>query len=128
MWRISRLYQPPWASTTARHGEDSFALFCSRQARICGALPMNCEQNASASARQAIFSCMLGPDWAEACEMPAITTASAMAADFRLMVLVLQDLILNDLILNDLILNDLVMGAPFGVGCVKRAQPRRSQR
>src|ERR1700758_3463611 len=109
MWRISRLYQPPWASTTARHGEDSFALFCSRQARICGALPTNCEQNASASARQAIFSCMLGPDWAEACEMPAITTASAMAADFRLRVLVLQDLILNDL----------VMGAPFGVGCVK---------
>src|SRR6185312_8442873 len=89
-------YQPPCASTTARQDEDSFALFCSRQARICGALPTNCEQNASASARQAIFSCMLGPDWAEACEMPAITTASARAADFKVKVL--------------------VMGAPFGLG------------
>lgn len=95
------VYQPPCASTTVRQGADSFALFCSRQARICGALPTNCEQNVAASARQAIFSCMVGPDAAEACAMPAIRTASARAADFRLL---------------DLVLKDLVMGAPLGWG------------
>src|SRR6185437_11448409 len=71
---------------------------CSRQARICGALPTNCEQNVAASAWQAIFSCMVGPDPAEACATPAISTASARAADFRLL---------------DLVLKDLVMGAPL---------------
>ena len=86
--------QPPCASTTCRQGVESFALFCSRQARICGALPMNCEQKASASARQAIFSCIVGPLSAEACAMPAMTRAKASAAD--------------------LIVEDLVMGAPFG--------------
>src|SRR5690349_6705500 len=91
----ARRDQPPCASTTARQGVESFALFCSRQARICGALPMNCEQNASASALQAIFSCIVGPSAAEACAMPAITRAKARAADFNVV--------------------DLVMGAPFGL-------------
>src|SRR6185437_13338874 len=88
--------QPPCACTTWRQGVDIFALFCARQASICDGLPTNCEQNDSASARQAIFSCMFGAFSAEACATPAITRARAIAADLMVV--------------------DLVMGAPFRLG------------
>src|SRR5262249_53041046 len=65
-------FQPPWASTTWRHAGEILVLLSCRQASICCGLPTNCEQKAWASLRQAIFSCMLGADSANACEPPAM--------------------------------------------------------
>src|SRR5438552_10079213 len=86
-------FQPPCASTTLRQGTESCALFSRRQAFISAGLPMCSAHSASASLRQAIFACGVGPDCAEAADMPAITRASEIASDFTFV--------------------DLVMGSPF---------------
>src|SRR2546421_6352092 len=57
---------PPWDSTTLRQGSESFALFSRKQAFICGGLPTCSAQNFPASERQAICSCGVGPDCADA--------------------------------------------------------------
>src|SRR5437762_5098885 len=72
---------PPCDSTTLRQPSDSFALFSRRQAFICGGLPICSAQNFPASERQAICSCGLGPDCAEASVLPASSKTSAVRTD-----------------------------------------------
>src|SRR5262245_23803709 len=58
--------QPPCACTTLRQPSDSFSLLARRHAFICGGLPTCSAQNFPASPRQAICSCGVGPDCADA--------------------------------------------------------------